>query len=136
MTRFILLTGTIMSMILMSLLASDQSSLIESAHADEEASVDRITVFAPRITRERSRRGSMAHVEKMERTAVVDFSDLDLSRTADLFELEDRIHEAASTICEELAESYPQGQPATPVCIRRAVDDAMADARLLARSPQ
>ncbi len=135
MTKFSLLTGIILAAILLAMLTPGQSPVIETAHANDDEDSDRITVVAPRITRERARRGSgsLLQVESVEQTAVVDFGDLDLGRTADMFMLEDRIREAAAQICEELSERYPQGQPATSVCIQRAVEDAMADARLLAR---
>jgi UrcA family protein len=135
MTKFSLLTGLVLSIILLAMLSPGKSPVIESAYANEEGNDDRITVVAPRITRERARRGSgsLLQVESVEQTAVVDFTDLDLGRTADMFVLEDRIREAAAQICEELAQRYPQGQPATSVCVQRAVDDAMADARLIAR---
>ncbi len=133
MTKFSLVTGIVLAAVLLTMLSPGKSPVIELAHADEEDREDRITVVAPRVTRERARPGSRTRVETIERSAMVDFDDLDLQRTTDMFTLEARIQDAATRICEELAESYPQGQPSTAVCIQRAVDDAMADARLLAR---
>lgn len=92
-----------------------------------------ITVVAPRITRERQRGGKM-RVEAAEQTAQVEFDDLNLDRTADLFTLEDRVHEAADRVCKELAQMYPEGEPSTEVCVRRATDDAMAQVRYTART--
>ena len=92
-----------------------------------------ITVVAPRITRERQSGGKM-RVASAEQTAQVEFEDLDLSRSADLFTLEDRVREAADRVCRELADLYPDGEPSTEVCVRRATDDAMAQVRYAART--
>tara|TARA_R110002110_G_scaffold111137_2_gene276814 strand:+ start:9953 stop:10255 length:303 start_codon:yes stop_codon:yes gene_type:complete len=88
--------------------------------------MEEIVVVAPRITREREERVGVARVLTVNRDEAVSLADLDLSRTADVRKLEQRIAEAAGRICEELANEYPFGEPSTPVCIRRAVDDAMA----------
>lgn len=134
MTKLSLLAWTTIAIVVLTTLAVSNSPVIDSALANEEEESDRITVIAPRITRERVRRapGSLAYVEMVESSAMVDYSDLDLGRTADMFVLEQRIREAATRVCEELTEMYPRGQPTTEVCIRRAIEDSMADARLLA----
>lgn len=91
-------------------------------------SVDTITVVAPRITVERPT-GVVSKVITAEKNARVAFSDLDLARTADLHELEARVSEAATGICNDLTSELPFGQPSTSACIRRAVDDAMSQVR-------
>ncbi len=83
-----------------------------------------ITVTAPRITIEPGTPG-VSKVITAEKSAMVAFSDLDLSRTADLQALEDRVREAAGEICRDLSGEMPFGQPSTSVCVRRALDDAM-----------
>lgn len=98
--------------------------------------IETITVVAPRITyRARGDKGSVVPVEVTvaEKSATVRVSDLDLTRTADLYTLEGRVSEAAATVCGELATEYPEGQPETSICTRRAVDDAMARVQQVAR---
>lgn len=97
-----------------------------SAMAESGRVIEEILVVAPRITREREERVGVTRVLTVDRDEAVNLEDLDLSRTADVRKLEQRIAEAARRICEELADEYPFGQPNTPVCIRRAIDDAMA----------
>lgn len=101
------------------------------AHADTAAQAEAyetITVTAPRITVEPGTPG-VSKVITAEKSALVAFSDLDLSRTADLQALEDRVRDAAGGICRDLSGEMPFGQPSTSVCIRRAVDDAMQQVR-------
>lgn len=118
-------------------LASGPTPALAQSHADAQArsetqELGTITVVAPRITRERQRGGRMM-VSAAEQTAVVEFDDLDLNRTADLYALEDRVREAADRVCRELTDLYPDGEPSTEVCVRRASDDAMAQVRHAAR---
>lgn len=68
-----------------------------------------------------------------EKSASVNFGDLDLTRTADLYTLEERVAVAAARVCEELAAEFPDGTPSTPVCTRRATDDAMTRVQQTAR---
>jgi len=98
--------------------------------------LETITVVAPRITYQvRRERGSAIpkEVTVVEQTALVNFGDLDLTRTADLATLEERISAAATQVCQSVAEQVPEGQPSTPVCTQRAIDDAMAQARMIVR---
>ncbi|MDO8863679.1 UrcA family protein [Haliea sp. E1-2-M8] len=97
-----------------------------SALAEDKRVIEEILVVAPRITREREERVGATQVLTVERDEAVNLEDLDLSRTVDVRKLEQRIAEAARRICEELANEYPFGEPSTPVCIRRAIEDAMA----------
>lgn len=93
-----------------------------------------ITVIAPRVTYKFQRDGAAATmVELTERSAVVDFTDLDLTRTADLYQLETRVRDAAARVCRELETQYPAGSPTADVCTRRATDDAMAQMEQMAR---
>lgn len=97
-------------------------------HAQEPA-IDKgvVTVVAPRI-RERVRSGATEFMT-VDKTVSVSFSDLDISRTADFYLLENRIRVVAKDICEELTEQFPRGKPRTAVCVERAVDDALQQAR-------
>ena len=104
----------------------------------EPQGLDTITVVAPRITytirRDRSSGSAVPQkIEVAEKTALVSYGDLDLTRTADLYTLESRVDEAAARVCGELAQQFPEGEPSTAVCTRRATDDAMAHVRNTAR---
>ena len=95
-----------------------------------------ITVMAPRVTYQvRRERGSAIPMmlTVVQKSAVVTFGDLDLTRTADLYTLEGRVGEAAAKVCGELAQEFPEGTPNTPACTRRAIDDAMAQVQQATR---
>lgn len=99
--------------------------------------VEEIIVVAPRIVprivRDRTRVG-VASAMVYELDARVSIADLDLGRSADVLEVEARIQEAATQVCEDLASQYPQGSPRTSVCIQRATDDAMGQVQALVRT--
>lgn len=102
----------------------------------EPTELEAITVVAPRITYKYQReRGSAVPqmVTIAEKSAQVSFADLDLTRSSDVYKLEERVNVAAGKVCEELAQQFPEGEPSTPVCTRRAVDDAMPLVRLAAQ---
>lgn len=105
--------------------------------AREPTDVGAITVVAPRITyqvvRDRTTVRRPAVVEIVEKRAEVTFADLDLTRSSDLFTLEDRVRQAASRVCEDLAREHPEGEPSTEICTRRATDDALAQVRRMSR---
>ncbi|HEU4774622.1 MAG TPA: UrcA family protein [Lysobacter sp.] len=108
-----------------------------SAIAQEPTDLNTITVLAPRITYQTTRDRSSAIPKKLEiaqKSAMVDYGDLDLTRTADLYTLKERVEAAATRICGELSELFPDGTPSTPVCTRRATDDAMAQVERTARN--
>ena len=99
--------------------------------------LDTVTVVAPRITSQVKREsGSVIpkEITVAEKKAQVSYSDLDLTRTADLYTLEDRIGKAAARVCDELAQEFPEGEPSAAVCTRRATDDAMAQLRRVGRA--
>lgn len=99
--------------------------------------LETVTVVAPRITYQVKREGGSAVPKEImvaEKKAQVTYSDLDLTRTADLYALEDRIGKAAARVCEELAQEFPDGEPTVSVCARRATDDAMAQLRRVSRA--
>ena len=91
---------------------------------DDTKVMEEVIVVAPRITRETPIDSLGGLI--VERDEILDITDLDLSRTADFLELEKRIEDAATRLCNELAARYPHGHPRTLVCIRRAVEDTMA----------
>ncbi|MGV8941087.1 MAG: UrcA family protein [Lysobacter sp.] len=105
--------------------------------AQQPTDLNTIMVLAPRITYKITRdRGSAIpqKVEIAEKSALVDYGDLDLTRTADLYTLQERVETASARICKELSELFPDGTPSTPVCIRRATDDAMQQVEQTARN--
>lgn len=125
------LTGALAAAIALAVLAPPAAAQTTVVVPVAEVRTPEITVLAPRITygRDRTARAEVAHQQ-----ALVDTSDLDLRRTADWYVLQDRIDAAAINVCNELAELYPHGSPSTDVCVRRAVDDAMALARHVVRT--
>lgn len=130
-------TGTL-SMALLISLSIGSTAVAQAPETQTEPRMgETITVVAPRITYQvRRRQGGSAipqEVTVAERSAMVDYSDLDLEQAEDLQKLEGRVSEAAARVCEELAKEFPDGQPSTPVCKSRAVEDAMAQAQLMAR---
>lgn len=123
MTRTTGITGTALAA-LIATVAIPQATVFAQ---EEERVLENVTVVAPRITEQR-RTGSTMFTEVVERDAIVDISDLDLSRTADVRKLDNRIREAAQLICEELEDEYPFGRPDVSTCVNRAVEDAMDQA--------
>ncbi len=91
-----------------------------------EKKLEEITVMAPRITSEQRTSPPYGKTIVANKSARVDISDLDISRTADMNEVRNRVEEAAQRICKQLSDELPFGQPDTPECVRRAVSDAMA----------
>lgn len=104
--------------------------------ASPASRLDAVTVVAPRITYEKGYRPGSAvpkQIQVVKQSAVVDASDLDLTRSADMRTLETRIDEAAGRVCSELVDLYPLGEPEPEVCADRATADAMAQVRRLTR---
>ena len=99
----------------------------------EARPIDTIVVVAPRIRQETDRVGP-TRVTTISRDIRVPFDDLDLTRTGDLYRLEQRVEEAAQEVCEELADLFPDAQPSVAVCTRRAAEDAMVQVRNAARN--
>ena len=99
--------------------------------------LETITVVAPRITYQEVRRTGGSVIPKeitiTKKTALVSYADLNLSRTADLYILEDRVDKAAAQVCRELAQALPDGEPDVAICTDRAASDAMAHVRRMTR---
>lgn len=89
--------------------------------------LEAITVMAPRLTYKRER--GYLPVMLVEKSVRVTAADLDFTRSTDVYVLEDRVRKAAAQLCEELTREYPLGQPDTDACIRRTVNDTMAQVR-------
>jgi UrcA family protein len=62
----------------------------------------------------------------------VSYADLDLAKPADVATLESRIKEAANFVCDKLGKAYPDSEPDTMECAKRAADKALAEAKKVA----
>lgn len=98
-----------------------------------------VIVVAPRITYSTERRrddptdGSVLPYEVVNATETVPLQGLDLTRSRDVFALEERVEAAANRVCSQLEQKYPEGEPSKDVCVKRAVDDARARVRRMTR---
>jgi len=128
-------TGTV-AVALVVALAAASPAIAQTPAAPSATEIETVTVVAPRITYQVKRERDSAipkEVTVVEKTALVNFGDLDLTRTTDVYTLEQRVAEAATRICQEIADQVPDGQPSTPICVRRAIEDAMAQVQLISR---
>ncbi len=99
------------------------------AQAEEELRViEEVVVVAPRLVRHTERTSTGSTIERVTLTRRVSVRDLDLTRHADVMELEERVNATAREACDYLAEMFPLASPDTPDCVSRAVDDAMEQA--------
>jgi UrcA family protein len=107
------------------------------AQQSQPRELETITVVAPRITYKEVRRTGGSVIPKeitvTKKTALVSYDDLNLSRTTDLYVLEDRIEKAAAQVCRDLAHELPDGEPDVALCADRAASDAMAHVRQMTR---
>lgn len=132
-------TGTLSAALLIAASIAHPATAQEPAQepaTQQPTELETITVMAPRVTYRVTRAGDSVlptTLEIAEKSALVEFGDLDLTRTADLYTLEERVSEAATRICGELAEEFPDGTPNATICTRRATDDAMTRVRETAR---
>jgi UrcA family protein len=69
---------------------------------------------------------------KVVMSSRVSYADLDLKKPADVATLEWRIKEAASVVCDKLGKAYPDSEPDTMECAKRAADKALAEAKKVA----
>ena len=107
------------------------TSCAGSALAADKAT-EEVAVAAPFTIREENLPGTFPGRMPMQRVTVetnVSFSDLDLSKAADVDTMKERIRSAAREDCRELDRRFPQSVY-VPVgssnCIRSATNDAMA----------
>jgi UrcA family protein len=98
-------------------------------------STEQVTVVAPYITHTKVKaktRGVVYSVVSM--TGAVSYSDLDLSKTGDAFELKKRIADTAKSLCDQLKTKLPEAGH-VPVssgdCVKTATNEAMETADLL-----
>ena len=99
---------------------------------EAEPAIEQVIVVAPRVLPEEQRRlGTSKITTSSTLQATVSYADLDLTRTADVGELEKRIADAAKSVCEALAKEVPFGEPRTSTCVNEALDDAQKQVKLL-----
>jgi len=65
-----------------------------------------------------------SNVEVISLTRQVPFKDLDLSHSADVETLRQRVRDIATESCDTLAKMYPFAAPNNPDCLRSAVASA------------
>jgi UrcA family protein len=101
------------------------------AQAPAQGSIEEIVVEAPwKVeTKVVSRSPSGVKIEEISLKRRVDYSDLDLTRTADVMELEKRITDVAKDSCMALERMYPLADANTQSCVKDAVSDAMKQER-------
>src|ERR1700754_1540206 len=94
---------------------------------------ERITVFAPHVQRHTIGRSTIgASIEELSLSHAVDYSDLDLSRWADVQMLDDRIRQSAYAVCDELDRQYPEAlyssyqSSSDPSCVAGATNEGRA----------
>lgn len=100
------------------------------AQAGDGKVMEEVIVVAPRMVRRETlgRTANGADVERITLTRRVSYSDLDLSRHADVLELENRVNTMAVTACGQLEELFPLStdERDNAECIRHAKASAMA----------
>lgn len=70
--------------------------------------------------------GTGAPIEVISLTRRVDYSDLDLTRHADVQQLEQRVNEIAREACDQLSQLYPiAARDGNRDCVTEALRDAM-----------
>ena len=91
--------------------------------------VREIVITSPRVVHERIGRSSNgAHEELISLSHRITYDDLDLSKTADLATLRNRVREAAELGCQQLEKIYPLSNH-DPDCVKKAVGRAMPQIR-------
>jgi len=87
---------------------------------------EQIEVIAPRFREERTPLNGP--IGKLSLSQTVHFEDLDLRTREGARELRVRVREAASDVCQTLAEEYPVKQAPGTNCYKTALEDAMRKA--------
>jgi UrcA family protein len=95
------------------------------AQPAEQNGASEITVTAPRtVTKQVVERTATGNIELITLQRRVSYADLDLTRHADVVQLEARVNDVAKEACEDPAKTYALSDPKTPDCVRAAVADA------------
>ena len=101
------------------------------AIAQTPTELETIRVIAPSISyRKEQQTGSALPPSVVaEKSALVQFGDLDLKLPGDQRVLNERIATAAQGLCEELEQQMPTGSPSTLACTDKAIEDTQAQVR-------
>ena len=101
---------------------------------------EQLIIRAPEIVRRPLPRNGpgvppgLTNPEIISLTRAVSYSDLDLSKTSDVAELQTRIRNTARDVCQELVTRYPKANGyvyANVDCVKKAVDDGLATVSLI-----
>ena len=130
------------------LLLANASGNAQAQQATDSASAaaspqEEVMVYAPFVvqrkvlTRMMTRKSSTG-LELISVSRSVSFADLDLSDSANVTTLENRVHQAAQDACNEIERRYPKSDyrpiPANQDCVGNAVREAMVVVRQLEAS--
>jgi UrcA family protein len=102
------------------------------ADADSHEANEHITVHAPDYVAKRAplpgRQYGLMNAEVISLSKAVTYADLDLTKPADVQELQKRITDTAKDVCQELNRRYPKTSFQIVVdrdCVKSAVDNAI-----------
>lgn len=91
-----------------------------------------VTVQASRVEQVKiARTSSGLPILALSVTHYVPYTDLDLTTSAGMAELQSRVHQAALHGCREIDLAHRNAQPSDAVCARLATEEAMARIRTL-----
>ncbi len=120
------LTFTFVSTAFLALAATGlvfKTGLAVAQHASEM--MDEVVVEAPITVRQVGRTNIGARIELIELKRRVSYADLDLSKHADVIELEARVETISKESCEKLSAMYPlDSVTERRRCIKKAINSA------------
>ena len=85
-----------------------------------------VTVMARRVVR--TAVGSAVPMEEVIVQRRVSYADLDLATDTGVAELDKRIRDTAKAACDEIVVKAPASTSDDSACVKRAIDEAMAEA--------
>jgi UrcA family protein len=107
------------------------SGLAAEAATPSDNPMLEVQVQAQRVVRHVVGRDSAGiPTELIQLTRRVGYSDLNLTKYADVTKLKTRIDTTAKQACKALADMYPLVAPNNPDCVKEAVDGAMKQAQV------
>ena len=116
------------------------SAPLAVAQEDGRLIMEEVIVVAPRLVKRETlgRTATGADVERITLTRRVSYSDLDLTRHADVLELESRVSQMAETACAQLADLFPldTDDPQNADCVRHAKASALAQVDAAAKAAE
>ena len=120
-------TGVLITFLLLIGFCTRIDSALAQAVEESQAGtvIDEVVVRAPMDREIVTRRAVGSRGEIIELRRSVSFADLDLSKSEDVLELEQRIELAARMSCEELEEMFPFEQDDDAANIRRCTREAI-----------